>query len=122
MPSDWTSSTLQIWETWGPYGLRVRPIQSDGTYLPGGMEAMTDEPMGAYVGFNFEAEDDTGKLMVWKISFDYTQVQVTRLGNTWTIDGSDAVAHLEASPDGSSRNRTDEGYFSVPFGIVVTKK
>jgi hypothetical protein len=121
MPAAWASAPVGVTHTWGPNGLRVRPMDASG---PVAMSSMGLETLEAFGSINFEAYDRSGRLMVWTVRLPQGSLTVTRTGGaSWVINTADPGldATLEASPDGSSRGRTYEGSFPVcPFSIQVT--
>jgi hypothetical protein len=122
MPDNWKP---QVDATWGPNGLHVVPRDQYNNELAGGMRDVS--PVGAFSSatllVNFAAADRNGNQMIWRLMFDFDQIEVRRTAeNTWTIQTlPNAVAHLDVSPDGSATRRTDEGYYYVSFAITVTQ-
>ncbi len=115
-------------------GTLVRPVTSctvDATELAGGLEALSQNtPQPARLLLNFPANG------YWfTVRFNPTDypgsscVYVTRTGtDSWEIqaggnvaDPDTAIAELVASPTGSTKGQTNEGYFLMPFKITVTK-
>ena len=118
-------------------GLLVRPANSDGSDLAGGMHNIAvGQTVPAKLKVNFP--DPDGTTMWWTLRYnprDYAGssfVYVTRTGSkTWTIsaggyltpDGQDkGIAELVASPNGSAgRTQTHEGWYLMPFSLTVVQ-
>jgi hypothetical protein len=111
-----------------PHHASVVAVDATGTDLRNGF---LDVPIGATMNakakINFP--DPFGRTLEWTVRFNPTgypgssYVLVTRVdANTWIVESSSSpIAKLVTSPDGGTRDQTDEGLFRMPFRFVVVK-
>jgi hypothetical protein len=113
-----------------PHGSRTYPVDAMGTDLPNGFESI---PVGqsarARLFLNFE--DPAGRELLWTVRFDprlypgTTHLTVTRPAvNQWIIEAGDShIAQLVSEPTTTKgkSTKTNEGYYTMPFKITVTK-
>ncbi len=109
-------------------GSRTYPVDAMGTDLPNGFMSI---PVGqsANARFYLNFGDPQGRSILWTVRFDpalypgSTFLTVTRTAeNTWIIEATgSAVAELVSANTSGKIVKVNEGYYSMPFRITVTK-
>jgi len=119
---DWASTDVSV------PGSHTYPVDAMGTDLPNGLMSI---PVGqsAPARWFFNFDDPAGRSILWTVRFDprlypgSTYLTVTRLADAqWSISASDAnIAQLVSDTTSGKSAKVNEGYYSMPFRILVTR-
>lgn len=109
-------------------GSRTYPVDAVGTDLPNGfMSIPVGQSARARLYLNFA--DPAGRAILWTVRFDpamypgSTHLTVTRTEiNRWIIEAIESdIAELVSANTSGKTVKVNEGYYTMPFRITVTK-